>query len=222
MKNLWPKWIPYPISIVRAGLVTACFTFALWFLSPELKDFEYSNRADFIASIIVAHFFAWFLLLPLITYSHHFLLRLFGEVSTKNPSKSSWGEGVNALFVFLVALIPAAILLNILYRRPIDSFDIKRNLVAWVASWMISLSYVYHLGYLFNSWRADRKAIKAERKAAQRKAREEARAAKDRAKAEKKALKSRRKQPAIAPSTEAVFEDMFKAIAEKEKRGRRR
>ncbi|MCT7955700.1 cell envelope integrity protein TolA [Laspinema palackyanum] len=221
MKNFWPNWIPYPISIVRSGLVLACFSAVLWFLYPDIKDFDYSERDDFIASIVAAYFLAWIFLLPGVTYSHHFTLRLFGDVKTNKPSRSSWGEGFISLFVFLLAAIPAGIILNSLYRLPLNSFDVKQNLVSWAASWMLSLSYVYHFGYLFNSWRADRKAMKAERKAARKKANEEARAAKELAKAEKRALKSR-KQPAIAPSTEAVFEDMFNAITEKEKRSRRR
>ncbi|WP_261197549.1 hypothetical protein [Laspinema olomoucense] len=160
---------------------------------------------------------ACLIVLPTVAFIRHWVSGVLDEsyYQKHHPFIPDWGslwEGLVALWVANLGFKVIGLL-----------FPTSNSAKFWIifGVWFCSVAYFYHIGYLFGEWRADRKAIKAERKAARKKANEEARAAKERAKAEKRALKSR-KQPAIAPSTEAVFEDMFKAIAEKEKRGRRR
>ncbi|MCT7971112.1 hypothetical protein [Laspinema olomoucense] len=220
MKNLWPKWIPYPVSIIRAGLVCGIFlSFVRMGVSSisEESVYLYYSQGQLPDELIGAIFLGWILVFPVVAFLHHWGSGFLEDkyYQNHNPFTPSWKslrEGATALFVESIAFIFLWLVLPV---SVVKVFGLVMGI------WFASMAYLYHIGYLFGEWRADRKAIKAERKAARKKANEEARAAKERAKLEKRALKSR-KQPAIAPSTEAVFEDMFKAIAEKEKRGRRR
>ncbi|AFY80187.1 hypothetical protein [Oscillatoria acuminata] len=220
MKSLWPRWLPYPVSIVRATVVCGVFFLFIRLVASSIQEevlYWYYYGGGIPDSLIGATFLGWIIILPVVAFLHHWISGVFEERYYQNhhpfiPSWKSCWEGVTALLVATFGFIIVGLVLPSSALR-----------IFWIVSglWFISMAYLYHIGYLFREWRLVRKAINAERKAARRKANEEARAAKERAKAEKKALKSRR-QPAIAPSTETVFDDMLKAIAEKEKRGRRR
>lgn len=220
MKSLWPKWIPYPVSIIRSALVCGVFlSFVRMgvFSVSEESLYLYYSQGQLPDEFIGAIFLGWILVFPVVAFLHHWVSGFLEEeyYQNHNPFTPSWKslkEGATALFVESVAFI---ILWLVLPVSVVKVFGLVVGIL------FASMAYLYHIGYIFREWRADRRAIKAERKAARRKANEEARAAKELAQAEKRALKSRR-QPAIAPSTGVVFDDMLKAIAEKEKRGRRR
>jgi hypothetical protein len=220
MKNLWPKWIPYPVSIVRATVVCGVFILFIRLVASSIQEevlYWHYYRGQIPDELIGAIFLGWIIILPTVAFLRHWVSGLFDEKYYQNhhpfiPGWRSVWEGLIALFVATLGLLIMGLVL--------PSSAVGN---VWIACgfWFASVAYAYHIGYLFGEWRADRRAIKAERKAARKKANEEARAAKELAKAEKRSLKSR-KQPAIAPSTEAVFDEMLKAIAEKETRGRRR
>lgn len=221
MKSLWPRWIPYPVSIVRATVVCGTFILVVRLGVSSISEeslYWYYSDGQIPDELKGAVALGRVLILPVVAFLHHWISGVLEEKYYQShhpfiPSRKSWGEGVTALLVASVGFL----IVNLLF-----SPNNARNFWLVGSVWFTSIAFVYHLGYILNEWRADRKAIKAERKAARRKANEEARAAKERAKAEKRALKSRSQQRAIAPSTEAVFDDMLRAIAEKEKRGRRR
>ncbi len=219
MKNFWPRWIPYPVSIVRATVVCGVFFLFISLVASSIQEealYWYYYGGEIPPELIGAAFLGWIIILPVVTFLRHWFSGVFDEKYYQNhhpfiPGWRSLWEGIAALWVATLGFMVLGLLL------PLTGDN------SWIVIglWVGSMAYIYHIGYLFGQWLADRKAIKVERKAARKKANEEAQAAKERAKAQKRTSKSP-VQPAIALSTEEVFDDMLKALTEKEKRGRRR
>lgn len=174
MKNLWPKWLPYPISLVRATVVCGTFSLFIRFISSSIQDAAFSWHyygGEIPDELIGTLFIGWLLILPVAAFLHHWFMGFSeeGYYASHHPFIPGW----KSLWEGVIALGASAVGFMLISWVPSTA-----NFRFILGAWFFGVAYTYHLGYLFNSWRGDRKAIKAERKAARKKAREEARRAK--------------------------------------------
>jgi hypothetical protein len=200
--NLWPLWIPYPISILRAAFVLGIFmAIALPFVIPLAISLDQAKTIeDAIDTVIVAVLATWFCfiaLIPLIAYAHHWGKGFLDEEWRQRfpffPGLESWWEGLCAPFVLSVG----SSLGMGMYLVFDDFFPWHWNEYAIASGFIIgAMAYLYQLGILFKEWKGYRKKLKAERRAAKQKARAEARAARE--KAERETQEARRKKKAQA------------------------
>jgi hypothetical protein len=202
--KLWPIWIPYPISILRAAFVLGIFlAIAIPFILPlslDLQQARYLSPEDLRDTAIAVTLAIWFCflaLIPLIAYAHHWGKGFLNEEWRQRfpffPGLESWWEGLCAPFVLSLGT-----LLGLgLYLVFDDFFPRHYERYAIASSFIIgAMAYLYQLGILFKEWKGYRKRLKADRRAAKQKARAEAQAARE--KAEMEAQEARRKKKAQA------------------------
>ncbi|MCT7965170.1 hypothetical protein NG799_02330 [Laspinema sp. D1] len=200
--KLWPLWIPYPISILRAAFVLGIFmAIAFPFVSTLSLDFvQISTQEDleeFAIAAILATWFCFLALIPLIAYAHHWGKGFLEEEWRRRfpffPGIESWWEGLCAPFVLSLGCslgLGMYLVLDDFFPSHWDEFAIASGFIIG------AMAYLYQLGILFKEWKDYRKKLKAERRAAKQKARAEAQAARE--KAEREAQEARKKKKAQA------------------------
>lgn len=147
MKSLWPKWLPYPISLVRATVVCGTFSLFIRFISSSIQDAAFSWHyygGGIPDELIGAVFIGWLLIFPVAAFLHHWLMGLSeeGYYASHHPFVPGWkslwegaiGLGVAIAGFFLISWIPST-----------------ANFWIILGAWFIGVAYTYHLGYLFNS-----------------------------------------------------------------------
>lgn len=174
---------------------------ALPFILPLIISLDQARTIeDLIDTAIAAILATWFCflaLIPLIAYAHHwgrgFLEEEWRQRFPFFPGLESWWEGLCAPFV----LSFGSSLGSGMYFVFDDFFPSHYDKYAIWSGFIIgAMAYLYQLGILFKEWKDYRKKLKTERRAAKQKARAEAQAARE--KAERETQEARRKKKAQA------------------------
>lgn len=202
--KLWPLWIPYPISILRAAFVLGVFlAISFPFIIPLTIDLDQARTIEDLTETAIAAVLAtWFCLIaliPLIAYAHHWGKGFLDEEWRQRfpffPGLESWWEGLCAPFV----LCFGGSLGSGLYLVFDDFFPRHHDEYAIWSGFIIgAMAYIYQLGVLFKEWNGYRRRLKAERRAAKQKARAEAQAAREKAQREAEEARTKKKAQAQA------------------------
>ncbi|WP_367288694.1 hypothetical protein [Laspinema palackyanum] len=170
---------------------------ALPFMIPLAINLDQAQTiedlTDTAIAAILATWFCFIALIPLIAYAHHWGRGFLEEEWRRRfpffPGLESWWEGLCAPFVLSLGSslgMGLYLVFDDFFPQHWDDFAIASGFIIG------AMAYFYQLGILFKEWNGYRKRLKAERRAAKQKARAEAQAARD--KADREGQEARRKK----------------------------
>jgi len=211
--NKWPKHLPYPISWLRAIIVSGLYGFCV---SEGMSTIQ--RPGDVIPLVL----FSWMFQLPAIAYLHHWLIlaldwiaqwwpqwalgyskfqeRLIQKTEQQqiklfSPTKASWQEGINALIVLLAVGIATVVFWGVCYK--ITGPDVARDFRKFIFKmmWLVGPVIIAYL-YQYDFWARARRAAKLAKQA--EKLAKEKEAAKRKA-TKKTSSKPKKSQPPADP-----------------------
>ncbi|MEZ2250225.1 GYF domain-containing protein [Microcoleus sp.] len=177
--NTWPKWLPYPLSWIRAFGLTYIFTALVWSRFP----FQHS---DSVVAVLIG---AWATVPFLFTFFHwvissvaKFLLTHLPAYPKLNPvrqyltdrwsgsERSHWREGLNAFIVSFVAFTISLFVVS--YLTPVPSkvdadyargfYLLRKNLLRLRVELIpIGMFLVSAYLYQYDLWARHRRAVKS-------------------------------------------------------------
>jgi hypothetical protein len=189
MKNLYPKWFPYPSSWLRAivtililgpiGILLCILGF--WFGSFALLFGGFGGTSPW-GLVAFWTIVLGFMLVPvtLITYIHHLLTLVFSPQSFPEdrprwqPRWISWQEGITGVITIGVSFAIASFFV-FLYRPDLLSAyntlaPTERNFIFKVGTgiWIAAAAYLYHWDYLVRDKRKLKQQAKIRQKLSER------------------------------------------------------
>jgi len=180
--NTWPKWLPYPISWIRAlGLTYA--------LSVLVKSQFPVRQSDSVVAVLIA---AWITVPFLFTFFHWVIASVARFLLTHLPAhpkiapvrqyltdrwsgseRSHWREGLNAFIITFVAFVVSFLVVSFLTPVPskteaseYGSYLLRRNVLRLRLDIIpIGMLVVSAYLYQYDLWARHRRSVKSAAKA---------------------------------------------------------
>lgn len=180
--NNWPKWLPYPISWIRAFALNSVLIVLFWSRIP----FRHSSSvvialvSAWVAVPFLFAFFHWavaavaeFLLVRLPVHPNLSTVRQYLGDRLPELQRPHWREGLNAFIVALVAFLASAFIVSFVpvpskeIAYEYDMYLLRRSMLRLSIDLMpiamvIIAAYLYQYDLLVRRWRAAKTSAKSQ------------------------------------------------------------
>jgi GYF domain 2 len=174
--NNWPKWLPYPISWIRAFVLNSVLVSLFWSHIPFRRGSSVivALVGAWVAVPFLFAFFHWaiasivtFVLARLPTHPKLDLLRRYLSDRLPDLRRAHWREGLNAFIVTFVAFVVAACVVSVIpvpskqVAYEYDLYLLRRSMLRLSIDLMpTAMVVIAAYLYQYDLWARRRRAVK--------------------------------------------------------------